>query len=424
MQLPRITILQNNEISKNNDMKTFRNSIKIFIPFLLLGGVLLFAACEPKVERGTPKIDFVRSTDPELADSTFTSAFMGQLVAIIGENLGGTVSVMFNDRVANLNPAYVTEESILVSVPNQTPDEINNKLTLTFDDGTDLEYDFVVDIPPPVIFSTVCEYVPDGGTMVINGDYFFLPTKVYFPGDVEAIITALFTDRVEVTVPAGSVPGQIKVETNFGEVLSPFLFRDNRQTIMNFDDIPSENWTAEIAYADSAPEIAPISGNYALVKSDAAAAWNWQNNLAIFCWGEGIRASEDPIVSGFIPDLDFRFEANVPITWNDIRMEIYFSPYGHGHGRDEVSPAFAYWTPWEDGPYTTDGWITISIPLTDFSNVNALPLTFFESMTYTDGTKYSNLNMMVFGPQVADAANTYPVQICIDNVRVVPREIE
>ena len=114
----------------------------------LLGGLLVlalaFTSCEQEPKRGTPRIDYVRLTDPEKADSTFSSAFMGQLIAIVGENLGGTVEIKFNDREANLNPAYVTEKSILVNVPGETPDEVTNTMVLTFDDGTTLSYPFII----------------------------------------------------------------------------------------------------------------------------------------------------------------------------------------------------------------------------------------------------------------------------------------
>jgi hypothetical protein len=55
-------------------------------------------------------------------------------------------------------------------------------------------------------------------------------------------------------IPAGSTHGKIKVKTNFGEVESDFLFRDNRNTIMDFDTYLHETWTAPVAYADSAPD--------------------------------------------------------------------------------------------------------------------------------------------------------------------------
>ena len=405
-------------------MKTYSNILFLLAWFLLIG--IFSISCEKEPKKGTPRIDYVRSTDPEKADSTFTSAFLGQLIAIVGENLGGARQIFFNDQEAILTPTYVTDRTILVTVPSAAPLDITNKMTIIFEDGYELIYDFPIEIPAPILTSMKCEYVPDGGTAVLYGDYYFLPTTVTFPGDLEAEITALFQDKIEVTVPAGTTSGRIKVETLFGEAESEFLFRDNRNTIVNFDDLLHEDWTAPVAYADSSPEIAPVSGNYAIIQSEAAAAWNWQNSLAIFAWGENLRGNV-PLATGFVPNLDFRFEVNITeeVPWYDIRMEIYFSPYGQGHGRDAVDPSFARWKPWLDGPYSTDGWLTISIPLSEFwfdrddgtsATVGSQPLQSLDGLT--------NLNMMVFGPQESDASNTHPVQICVDNIRIVPHTVD
>ena len=405
-------------------MRRFNEHSMLLLFLVFIIGAII-TSCKKEPEEGTPSIDYIRSTNPELADSTFTSAFMGQLIAIVGENLGGAREIYFNDQQAELTPTYVTDRTILVSVPSEVPGVITDKMTIIFDDGYELVYDFAIEVPAPELYSITCEYVPDGGTVELVGDYFFYPTTVIFPGELEGEITTLFQDRIEVTVPEGSTPGRIKIHTNFGEVESNFLFRDNRNTIVNFDDLMHETWTAAVAYADSAPDPAVCSGNYAVVQSSAAAAWLWENNLAIFAWGEGARATEEQLVTGFIPDLDFRFEANVPIPWYDIRMEIYFSPYGQGHGRDAVDPSFARWKPWLEEPYTTEGWVTVSIPLSEFwfDRDDGTGLT-EGSQPLEDLTGLTNLNMMVFGPQESDAANTYPVQICIDNVRIVPRSVE
>ncbi len=47
-------------------------------------------------------------------------------------------------------------------------------------------------------------------------------------------------------------------------------------------------------------------------------------------------------------------------------MEIFFSKFADDHGRGNPETAIARWQPWTAGPYTTDGWITVSIPLTEF----------------------------------------------------------
>ncbi len=406
-------------------MKKNLNILPLFLGITLLAGILIISCKEDeKPNGGVPIIDYIRLTDTAAADSFITSAYMGQLIAIVGRNLSGAREIMFNDQPGFLIPTYVTDVSILVNVPSTVPTSINNKMIITFEDGYELQYDFYVDVPPPVITSIKCEYVPDGDIAVLYGDYFFEPITVLWPGDVEVEIVSMEKTKIEVTVPEGATPGQIKIQTLFGEALSPFLFRDNRNTIVDFDLLLHESWTAAVAYADSAPEIAPTSGNYAIIQSDDVTDWDWENNLAVFAWGENVRG-DVPLATGFVPALDFRFEVNVVEPWYDVRMEIYFSPYGQGHGRDAVDPSFCRWKPWLEEPYTTDGWITVSIPLSQFwfdrddaaSAVNG-------SQPLQNLTGLTNLNMMIFGPRESDASATHPIQVCVDNIRIVPHDIE
>ena len=59
------------------------------------------------------------------------------------------------------------------------PEEVTNNIRLVFEDGSELLYDFSVNIPAPVISSVKCEYVPDGDTLVLYGDYFFNAAGIF-----------------------------------------------------------------------------------------------------------------------------------------------------------------------------------------------------------------------------------------------------
>jgi hypothetical protein len=345
---------------------------------------------------------------------------MGDLIAIVGENLGDAKEIWFNDQEAYLTPTYITDKTILVNVPSSVPYEVNNKMKIIFGDGYELLYDFYIDVPGPELYSINCEYVPDGGTVVLEGDYFFVPIKVTFSDNLEAEITTMTKTNMEVIVPEGSASGPITVQTNFGEVESDFLFRDNRNIILDFDTYFHELWTAPVAYADSAPDPAPCSGNYATIISDEVGSYDWENYLSIQYWAENSTKGDVPLATGLVNDLVFRFEANVPIEWQKVRMEIYMTIYGNGHGRDANPPAsHARWMPWQDGPYTTDGWITMSIPLTDFMFAKNDPETNVQgSLPLEDLSELTNFTMMVFGPNTSPF---YPIKICIDNVRIVPK---
>ena len=78
--------------------------IILFLGTLFTG--LLFPSCEeddtPSASNAIPEVRYVRITNPEKSDSLLTHAFMGNTVALIGENLGDVVELWFNDQPAIL----------------------------------------------------------------------------------------------------------------------------------------------------------------------------------------------------------------------------------------------------------------------------------------------------------------------------------
>ena len=81
----------------------------------------LFTACSDSDSNGggTPEITGVRSCDPTLADSLFTKASCGQVIALIGNNLSSALKVYINDQEAYFNPTMNTDHSIVVTVPTE-----------------------------------------------------------------------------------------------------------------------------------------------------------------------------------------------------------------------------------------------------------------------------------------------------------------
>ena len=242
-------------------MKTFIKYNLLFLTGLLLSGIMLTSCDDDKKDKpsGPPSVSYIRLTDPAKADSFLTRANMGQLIAIVGENLGHLRQLYFNDQEASLTPTYITNKSVIANVPNSLPSVIDNKMRMIFSDGATLEYDFVVDVAPPEIYGIKCEYVPDGDIVVLYGDYLFEPT-VIFPDDLEGEVVTKTKTQIEVVVPKGAVSGNITVRNTIGEAVSDFYFRDNRNVIVDFDTKLHETWTAAIIYIDSVPDAYPCDG--------------------------------------------------------------------------------------------------------------------------------------------------------------------
>lgn len=399
-------------------MKPTNKKLSLFALLLLAAGMLA-TSCNKDEEMkpgdiGNPRVLYIRSTNPAAADSLLAGAFMGSLIAIVGEDLGHTVELWFNDQQATLSPTYVTDRTIIVSVPSSVPGEVTNQIRFVFSNGEEMFYEFFVNVPAPVINSIKSEYVEDGDIAVLYGDFFFEPTTVTFTGGKEAEIVSLDKTELQVRVPEGAEMGEITVSTNFGAAVSSFLFRDNRNLVVDFDGMVHRSWNSPIAHVEAGEgRVPPCSGNYTYFEMEGVGAWQWVNELNM------MYVAEDPYTGrGNIPifpgaatvnEWGVRFEINVPVEWREIPLEIFFAPFGADHGRDIPVP-LVRWRPWEEkGVFQTDGWVTVTIPLTEFNedkDGNPAEL--------SDLSQFTNLTIMYFG--AADNAND--IYIAIDNVRV------
>lgn len=349
---------------------------------------------------GEPRITYVRITDPKSADSLLVGAGQGNLIAIVGENLQTAVEIWFNDQKAVLTPTYITNKSILVSVPTEIPKEITNKLKLVFADGKILEHDFKLEVSEPLVASMVNEYAMSGEVATIKGNFFYEPLTVTFAGGVIGELVSVKPEAIEVRVPAGAQAGQITVKTNFGETKSDFMFRDNRNIFLSSD--PFTGWWNS-AYVVSEPgpdDPAKINGNYIRVKK-VIGAWAWTEVA-------GGPADAMGSISKNIPDeaitkpenYNLKFEVNTkkPYTSNQIKINVGLLK--------ENNDAFK-WNP----PIDTKGaWQTVTISFDEVTKSYGAPLTVSPTGYWT--------RLMFHGPGELDA------DISFDNFRVVPKVIK
>src|SRR3569833_1423311 len=95
--------------------------------------------------------------DTTKRDSFFTQAMPGTLIVIQGSNFDGLQAVFFNDTSAYFNPAYVTSNNIIVSIPataqtRATQPGVKDVIKIVTDHGT-AEYSFQLYLAPPIITS-------------------------------------------------------------------------------------------------------------------------------------------------------------------------------------------------------------------------------------------------------------------------------
>ena len=390
-------------------MKAFN---KIVLLLLMTAGLVsTFLSCKKNDNSNTPSINYVRVTKPESSDSLLIGAGQGQLIAIVGNNLKEAVQVWFNDQQANLTPTYITNTSLLVSVPSQIPATVNNKLKIIFKSGYELLYDFQVQISKPTVTSMLSEFVNDGNVATINGNYFYAPLTVTFTGGVTGTIVDRKDMQLQVQVPAGAQPGPITIKTNFGEVTSTFWFRDNRNHVIDAD--PVEGWWN--AYVITNPNSSngdpvKISGNYYRFKK-VLQPWVWDSPEV-----GGGPASSMPNHSKNIPDAailnpadyNVKFEVNTLKPYNKSRVVLNVGLSAPPGVTDESQAQDNNGYVWQP-PYDTKGqWQTVTIPYNEL-------VASYARKPVVNPNGYWN-RILIFGGDDFDA------DICFDNLRVVPKK--
>lgn len=391
-------------------MKSKYKYTLLLLTTLIVSAVLL-SRCS-KNEMASPSISYIRITDPAASDSLLASAGQGQMIAIMGVNLQAVSEVWFNDQRAQLVPTFITNTTVITRVPTQIPSVINNKLKMVFANGVSIDYDFSVDISKPLVDYVRSEYVNEGDSLYIYGNYFYQPVTVTFTGGTQGTLFSVGSDNksLVVKVPADAQRGPITVTTNFGEKISDFWFRDNRNIIASFD-IPLMNgiWYAD-AVVSSDPVIRNINNKFLRVNKGARAAWPYLESY------EGTQGSDLSIETKNIPEEAFsnpggyslKFEINTLASLTGANLRLYLGNDNGCCGGDFGAARNATYYVWQPNLKTFGGtWQTVTIPWTDIYTANKLFA--FKSTGY-------GMAMYWHGPNPA----TY--NLAIDNIRVVPNK--
>jgi len=411
---------------------------KIILCSLAVCLITVFFACEDysgkyQMTDGVPTITFVRYQDSNLSGLLLTGAEMGQAILIIGDNLTSVQEVWFNNVKAILNISLITNNTLFVTVPRDLPSERTDKIYFVTQHKDTVKYDFEVIIPKPSIERMKCEFVPEGKEVVVYGDYFlatdFSKIKV-FVGDYEiptADIISVEKTILKFKAPPKTIKGALEVRTLYGKSLrSKDIFRDERGMITNFDDDypinPGWGRPDPATFRDD-PQYA-LSGKYwrlaGNITESNAGSWGQLDALCFHYWGEengkptGNLFPSDPKTS------TLKFEVNVLQEWSALALIFFFHVQGTTNGPmwDNGYPV-GLWMPWWTStgvvPYKTDGWITVSMPLSGFNKDNQGG-TGMLSQDFPPA--FGSLTIVLFRGGKQGLA-CYP-EILIDNIRVVP----
>ena len=377
--------------------------------------MLAFAACtvDPADNTATPVVSYVRPTKAAASDSLLSEASMGSVVAIIGENLSGVNEIWFNDREASLNPVFITNTSIVVTVPGVMPGEVNDLITLKTKAGKSCTYPFSVIIPSPVVTTIDNDWAPAGTEVTITGNYFFgdaSTVKVLFPGNVYGTISSVSTESITCTVPEGALGGTIFVTSIYGKGRSAFTFRDKGVWFVDFENASAWNAWSYGAYVNDSYS---INGTYMLFDGNGG-SWAWPNGNLCFYYSNPV---QEPIVSkGDVADYALAFEYECD-TWSDTPLILLFTKKANTFSVDNEEAQW-HWTPYvNNGVYSTFStngkWLTKIVPLTEFNTDKPAS----GSRKIQSINELINMNGIFFGAN-ADGTDK-AIKLRIDNLRLI-----
>jgi hypothetical protein len=429
------------------------NFIKHKLPVFAMAGImtaasLSLASCDDDDDSSsTPVVKYIRSTDPNVADSLMERVSMGQTIAIMGSGLGNTNEILFNDQKALVATTFVTDNCIIVSVPTTSWDVQNDSLTIVTRDGQKTQFHLPVNKILPKIKSVSLEYPNAGDVITITGAGFFKDgdkLSVELPGVGEVPFTFVSENELQVTVPDGVVKGAVVVNSLYGRGKSSFNLKEDEGILFNFDSgLEWQGWHAAkvVSFQDAIDGLCLQMGDGNSPLEDdtwddghfAFEYWagSWDDPEQFNQSGQG-RALYNVADFSDFKDKCIKFEMYIPSSnpWTNLSMQIIFagtdrvSLSGNGGNSAGANNTFlqgetwarAHYNPWKDngGSFDTkDKWITVSIPFTDFvygaeSNSPANSL--------SAETDFASLTMFVWSGEKS-GTSCKPI-IYIDNIRV------
>ncbi|MBQ2181640.1 MAG: hypothetical protein II400_05265, partial [Bacteroidaceae bacterium] len=178
---------------------TYRNKSMWLMMMAVLFSVAFIACSDDNSSTGAPVITGVKvlSSDTLSYDynKTYTKAGAGNMIAIMGENLGGALHVYVNNQALNINPTMNTNTSIIVTIPSE---DNGFKLTGLYG-GTDIirvvtrggeaTYGFKVTGGSPSLKRIDAEYPREtGDTIYLTGDNLFDIEQIYITDAMPAAL--------------------------------------------------------------------------------------------------------------------------------------------------------------------------------------------------------------------------------------------
>lgn len=379
---------------------------------------------------GTPILVNVRNTDGEIIDRVFPE----QQINIVGVNLSNASSIRFQGIDADMGTVVYTDSSTIVQVPaNLSGGDGSLVNTITYTTGIGTGSFSIRIVGPPIITHVSHEIPKEGEEVYLIGYNFVSVESITFAGvTLPSFEESESGDSIKFVAPNLSSAGPVTIVTRGGTFTTAFKVNDiafiNAGGVGILGNVEWGDyfgwqwWGGSVDLQSSDPnsgwpsynaDYGVGTGMYLNYKSVALKAGEGSDGNAIRLGEYAWVPSENLDDSG--DKWAFKFEINVKKPWNGGTLCI----------RTDKGDYLALYEPWKiSANFTTEGWQTVTIPLSSFRKKHATlgdgkgdPITKVSDLLNIDtGKTYLNLYLHNYGTKT-----TTNIEAAFDNFRVVKR---
>ncbi|MGD9928371.1 MAG: glycan-binding surface protein [Mangrovibacterium sp.] len=324
---------------------------------------------------GDPIISRIRNYEDSPNDTVVNVLYPGDEINIVGFNLKNVTEISFQGVLADLTNIVYTDTSAIVQVPADLSGSsalLANTITYTTTFGS---VGFPIKIVGPPVISFVSYEVPKAGDMVhLYGYNFTAIQSLTFAGTpITEYEVSVDESTLSFAAPALTQSGPVEIVTLAGSYTTVYNVNDiDTGALSNFGSVFNWDWwAASLAVEDASfddwggwipvyPEFVSNGGKFLVMKTSimaggAGADWTTAVRIPDVQWVPAANIT-DPVDSWAL-----KFEISIPQAWNGTTLVI----------KTENGDYAARYEPWQVSDnktvdYTTDGWQTLSIPLSAF----------------------------------------------------------
>ena len=368
------------------------SELTVSVPADAQDGAVTFSTAAGKTVSSTAALAMVKPTIGTIAP---TDIQVNNLLTVTGTDLDIVSKVQFmGGTEAPVASATLTELTVMVPVGTQS-----GPIRLVANNGDEVISAISLNIlaSTSATVTSMPASARPGDMIDIVGVNLDEITEVIFPIDVPATMFGLKTDvLIQVVVPQAAKTGNgvIRLITATGEIIETPVINitgvdpvvDPSLVFFNFDDLTY--WWNDTGSPQNDPALSLDGSSYYYV-DHACSGWTG------FFWRNGQNNFPGATIGTNVNQYVLKFDINVlePITGGEFAWRL----------KGSSGDFWYYWKPWEStGSYSTNGWVTVTIPLTSF---------------YAGATQLSDLSTITEDFGVAFNNGSSYVKACVDNVR-------